>query len=80
MTARQGDALSHALGVAVPPILFALLGSWLDGRYGTGHLLLVTLAVFGFVGAIVAASYGYLARCAREEAGKPWATEGRKAL
>ena len=55
------------------PLLFALLGCWLDGRFGTGPCFAIVLGALRR--SSVSSSriyYRYQARMAREEEGKPW--------
>ncbi len=66
------DGFSQAVEMAVTPVLFALLGHWLDGHLGTGPLLTVSLAVFAMVGSFLRAYYHYLARCEALERDKAW--------
>ena len=72
-----GDALAQAFEFAVTPILFALLGLWLDSRYGTGHLWVVVLSVLGIAGVCITGIYRYKAKVEKEEEGKPWTRRQR---
>lgn len=72
-----GDALAQAFEFAVTPILFALLGLWLDSRYGTGHLWVVLLSILGITGVCVRTIYAYKAKVERDEEGKPWTRRRR---
>ena len=82
-----GEAFSLAVEIVVTPLLFALLGWWLDSLLGTGPVLAiaewrrrqsqrVVLAIafglFGIVGQAIRIYYQYRARMEREEEGKPW--------
>lgn len=67
-----GDGLTQAFEMAVTPILFALLGVFLDGQFGTRPLLTVILAVFAMVGAFLRTWYHYLNRVQAIEDGKVW--------
>ena len=53
------NSSSGAYELVLSPILFALLGHWLDGRFGSGPWLMVIGAVFGLVGASVKRYYTY---------------------
>ena len=65
-------ALAQSIEIVVTPLLFALFGHWLDGRFGTSPVLAIVFGVLGLV-AIVARSYlWYRAWMDREEKGKPW--------
>jgi F0F1-type ATP synthase assembly protein I len=72
-----GDGFSLAVEFVVVPVIFALFGYWLDGRFGTSPILAVALGAFGFVGVLVRTYYAYLARSAFEEEGKPWTRSRR---
>ena len=66
------DALGMAVEIVVSPLLFALFGYWLDGRFGTGPVLAIAFGLLG-VFAIALRSYlWYRASMDREEKGKPW--------
>jgi F0F1-type ATP synthase assembly protein I len=67
-----GNALSRALEFVAVPLLFGWFGHWLDGRFGTGPLLLVTLGVVGLVGVFMSAWYRYVEAMQAEEAKAPW--------
>ncbi len=67
-----GEAFSLAVEIVVTPLLFALLGWWLDGRFGTGPVLAIAFGLFGIVGQAIRIYYQYRARMEREEEGKPW--------
>lgn len=67
-----GDGLTQAFEMAVTPILFALLGVFLDGQFGTRPLLTVVLTVFAMVGAFLRTWYHYLNRVEALEDGKVW--------
>ena len=65
-------ALAQSVEIVVTPLLFALFGHWLDGRFGTGPVLAI---VFGLVGVVAISLRSYLwyrASMDREEKGKPW--------
>jgi F0F1-type ATP synthase assembly protein I len=68
-----GDALGLAVELAGVTVVFALLGLWLDSRFGTRPAFLLVGIVFAVVGLGVRAYYTYSAQMAREEEGKPWA-------
>jgi Putative F0F1-ATPase subunit Ca2+/Mg2+ transporter len=72
-----GETLAQAFEFAVVPVLFGLLGVWLDGRLGTGPWLTVLLLVVGIIGVVARAIYAYKVRVEAEEEGKPW-TRRRK--
>jgi F0F1-type ATP synthase assembly protein I len=65
-------ALAQSMEIVVAPLLFALFGHWLDGRFGTSPVLAI---VFGLIGVVAIALRQYLwyrASMDREEKGKPW--------
>jgi hypothetical protein len=67
-----GSGLQMAVELAVVPLLFGLLGAWLDRTFGTKPALTLTLLCFAFVGTFVKAYYEYAARVREEEREKPW--------
>lgn len=77
-----GDGLTQAFEMAVTPILFALLGHFLDGQFGTRPILTVFLVVFAMVGAFLRTWYHYLNRVQALEDGKVWhrRAAGREAI
>lgn len=68
-----GTGMSQALELTIGPLLFALLGVWIDSVLGTGPWFAVGLLVFAMAGATLSAYYRYTARAEAEEQGKPWA-------
>ena len=66
------NALSQAVEFVAAPLLFALLGWYLDGRFGTGPVLAIVLGLVGLAGVIARSYYWYMAKIEREEEGKPW--------
>jgi F0F1-type ATP synthase assembly protein I len=66
------DALAMAVEFVAVPLLFALLGYWLDREFGTGPLLAIVLGLIGLVGIVLRTYYWYQANMSREEEGKPW--------
>ncbi len=67
-----GDGLTQALSLVVGPLLFGLLGAFLDAKLGTQPLFLLVLGLFGLLAAVTTAYYEYRARVARHDEGKPW--------
>jgi F0F1-type ATP synthase assembly protein I len=80
-TAREqkgyGDGLTQALSLVVGPVLFGLLGWFLDTQLGTAPWFLIAFALFGIFAAVVTAYYEYQGRMARHAEGKPWARRMR---
>ena len=72
-----GDGFSLAVEFVVAPLLFAALGWWLDGRFGTSPVLAVALGALAFVGVLVRTYYAYMAQTALEEKDKPWTRSRR---
>ena len=72
-----GDGLTQALSLVVGPLLFGLLGAFLDSKLGTSPLFLLVFGLFGVLGACVTAYYEYRARIARHDEGKPWTRRTR---
>ncbi len=72
-----GDGLTQALSLVVGPLLFGLVGAFLDSRLGTRPVFLLGLGLFGVLAAVATAYYEYQARVARHDEGKPWARRMR---
>ena len=72
----ENDAFAHAMAMVAVPVLFGLLGAWLDGLTGTRPLLLLVLGGFGVACSFASAYYRYERRIARHDEGKPWARNG----
>jgi F0F1-type ATP synthase assembly protein I len=70
-----GDGLTQALTLVVSPVLFGLLGAFIDHLLGTGPVFLLVLGFVGVLGSCVTAYYEYEARIARHDEGKPWARQ-----
>jgi len=68
-----GDPLTQALTLVVAPVLFGLLGAFIDSLLDTGPVFLLVLGLLGVFGACLTAYYEYEARIARHDEGKPWA-------
>ena len=62
-----GNALAQAVEFVMTPLLFGLLGAWLDGRFGTRPVLMLALGAIGLVGVVLRAYYAYQAAITREE-------------
>lgn len=45
--------------LAFGPVVFALIGLWIDRRFGTMPLFVVGLTILGFVGAVANVYYRY---------------------
>jgi hypothetical protein len=71
------DGLSQAITLVVAPLLFALLGVWIDSRLGTSPVFALVLAVFALVGVATSTYYRYLHRSAQLDEGKPWTRRDR---
>lgn len=68
-----GTGMSQSLELVVGPLLFALLGVWIDSRLGTAPWFAVGLLVFSAAGATISAYYRFQARAEAHDEGKPWA-------
>ena len=66
------DALSTSLTFVLGPLMFGLLGAFLDGIFGTGRVFTVLLAIIGLIAVATTIYYRYQAASAAEDAGKPW--------
>jgi F0F1-type ATP synthase assembly protein I len=67
-----GNTLGQAVEFVGAPVIFFLVGHWLDRRVGTAPVLAILLFVLALVGVSVSAYYRYKAAMDREEEGKPW--------
>ena len=67
-----GDGLTQALEMSVAPVLFALLGLFLDRRVGTVPLFAVGFFVFAMVGVFVKAYCVYRFKAEQEEEARSW--------
>jgi len=65
------DALAMAVEFVATPLLFALLGYWLDRVFGTAPVLAIVLGLIGLTGVVLRTYYWYQAGMKREEEGKP---------
>lgn len=72
-----GDGLSQALEMSVTPVLFALLGLFLDRRVGTVPLFAVGFFLFAMVGLFVKAYYVYRFKSEQEEEARSWTRPSR---
>ena len=68
-----GNALALAVELAAVPVIFVLVGTWLDGRLDTGSVFTIVLGVVAVVGVSLRSYYAYQERMRIEEEGKPWA-------
>ena len=67
-----GDGLSQALSLVVGPVLFGLLGAFIDSKLGTAPLFLLVFGLFGVLAACVTVFYRVPGRMERHDEGKPW--------
>lgn len=58
--------------MVITPLLFVLLGLFLDSKLGTEPVVAVVLGVFSVVGMFLVTYYEYKAKMERVEEGKPW--------
>ena len=65
-------ALAQSIEIVATPLLFALFGHWLDGRFGTGPVLAIAFGLLGLVAISLRSYLWYRASMEREEKGKPW--------
>jgi hypothetical protein len=66
------DAFSYAVAMVIVPVLFGLLGSWIDGQLSTHPLFLLALGAFGAACSFASAYYRYEAHISHHDQGKPW--------
>jgi F0F1-type ATP synthase assembly protein I len=69
-----GNALGLAVELVGTPMLFGLLGWFIDNRLGTSPLFVVVLGLFGVIGMAVKTYYEYVAKMKQHEASGPWAS------
>jgi F0F1-type ATP synthase assembly protein I len=67
-----GNALAQAVEFVATPVIFLLVGRWLDHRLGIGPVFMLGLFLLALVGVSVSAYYRYKETMAKEEEGKPW--------
>ena len=67
-----GNALGQAVEFAGTPLIFFLVGLWIDHRFGTAPVFAVALFLVALVGVSVSAYYRYKAAMDEAEEGKPW--------
>jgi F0F1-type ATP synthase assembly protein I len=65
-------ALAQSLEIVLSVFLFGLFGWWLDGRFGTGPVLMIVFGMLGVVAVSLRTYLWYRASIDREEKGKPW--------
>ena len=74
--ANLQDANTGAFELVLTPMLFALIGYFVDGAAGTRPVFTVILGALGFTGAVLRLYFDYVARMKKASEGKPWATKG----
>ena len=67
-----GNSLVWAFEFAATPLLFGLIGHYLDGRLDTGPWLTTFLVIFALAGLSVRMYYGYVAAMEEHESSAPW--------
>lgn len=72
MERLNNDGFSQAFELVCAPILFGLLGHWLDGRFSTGAVLTVIFAIAGAVGGVTRLVLAYRLQIQLIDQGKPW--------
>jgi hypothetical protein len=72
-----GNSLTWAVEFAATPLLFGLIGHFLDGVFGTSPWLAIVLVVFAISGLVVRTYYGYVAAMEAHEANAPWRRKPR---
>ncbi|HEX5095689.1 MAG TPA: AtpZ/AtpI family protein [Acidimicrobiia bacterium] len=69
--------VTRGIEMVVTPVLFALLGFWLDGVFGTRPILTVVFFTLALAGAVASVYYRYRAEMDEHEKGKPWTKSPR---
>jgi hypothetical protein len=67
-----GNALAQAVEFAGTPLIFFLVGLWLDHRFGTAPVFEITLFIVALIGVSTSAYYRYKAAMDEAEKDKPW--------
>jgi hypothetical protein len=67
-----GNALAQGVEFAGVPVIFFLVGLWLDHRLGTAPLFALTLFILAIVGVSTSAYYRYKNAIEEAEKDKPW--------
>lgn len=67
-----GDTLARAFEFAVTPLLFGLLGHWVDLRLHTTPLLLLVFAGLAVAGMFVKLYYAYANAMDEQQKDRPW--------
>jgi F0F1-type ATP synthase assembly protein I len=73
----DNDALSHAMAMVAVPVVFGLVGWWVDSQINTIPVFLVLFAAFGVVCSFASAFYKYERRMADHDEGMPWMRTSR---
>jgi F0F1-type ATP synthase assembly protein I len=73
------DGWQQAIELTLTPVLFVLLGVWLDAKMGTRPLWTITLVLFAGGAAVATAYVRFQARSAKQDAGKPWTRRAQRA-
>lgn len=74
-----GDGLGQAIELIASPVVLALVGVFLDSRFGTAPLFFLIFLVFGAAGSFAAAYYRYRDRSAALDKDKPWTRRAGRA-
>ena len=67
------SANTGAFELVLTPLLFALIGYFIDGALGIRPVLTFALGFLGFAGAVLRLYFDYVARMKKASEGKPWA-------
>ncbi len=68
-----GEGVASGMELVLPPLIFLLLGLWIDDATGLRPLFTILLFALGAAGTFCSAYYRYRARSEAEDEGKPWA-------
>ena len=63
---------SGGFELVIAAVLFAMVGFFLDGVFGTRPILMLVFGLVGVAGAVYRLYYDYTARMKQAEEGKPW--------
>lgn len=74
-----GEALARAFEFSATIAIFCLIGFWLDQRFDTGPVFMVTLFVIVLIGQTVRLWFAYDAQMRKHEAARHEAMRGDRA-
>lgn len=73
-----GNGLAKAVELVVTPLVFGLIGHFVDRWLGTNPAFTILLVIFALAGLCARMYYGYDTEMKAHEASGPWAARARK--